>query len=170
MPGGVIGTQMGFGFPGQTARQPQDIVRNHPVAAGAENIYFGDPVVINADGTARKFGDADTAAKFAGVAARRIKQAFHYPDQSFGYYMEKEPCDVILRGNVSVKVNAGSPTVGSPVYIRTAENASFPAGVIGGFEAAADGTNTILLTNAKWATTADSNGVAELAILTQQGV
>jgi hypothetical protein len=77
---------------------------------------------------------------------------------------------MLERGGVTVNVRVGTPTIGGAVYIRTVANASFPDGVVGGFEAAADGSNTVLLTNAKWATLKDANGVAELSILTRQGV
>jgi hypothetical protein len=170
MPGKVIGVEMGYGYPGQTARQPDEIVRTRPVAAASADINFGDPVLINADGTVTKFGAANTAAQFAGIAARRIKSAIVYPNQELGCYKPQEACDVIERGAVSVKVNVGSPAVGGAVYIRVAASGSVPAGVVGGFEAAADSTNTVLLSNAKFGTAADGNGVAELVILTRQGV
>ena len=50
--------------------------------------------------------------------------------------------------------------------MRLAENASYPAAVIGGFEAEADGENTAKLENCQWKGIADANGIAELRILT----
>ena len=88
----------------------------------------------------------------------------------FVIYLELEPCDVIQRGSVSVQVNYGTPLVGSSVYIRVQANPAIPSVIIGGFEATADGENSIELTNSKWGTGKDSNGVAELVILTRQGV
>lgn len=41
---------------------------------------------------------------------------------------------------------------------------------MGEFAAAADATNTVQLTNAKWATGKDANNVAEVVIVTRQGV
>lgn len=174
MPGKVIGRSFNFGYPGQIARQPDDVVRTRPVAEGAVGINFGDPVVINGDGSVEKFGTEAgviyKASQFAGVAARRIKSATSYPNQELGVYLELEPCDVIQRGSVSVQVNYGTPLVGSSVYIRVQANPAIPSGIIGGFEATADGENSIELTNSKWGTGKDSNGVAELVILTRQGV
>ena len=126
--------------------------------------------MVNSDGTVSKFGASNVAANFAGVAARRVKSATSYPNQSLAYYAPQELLDGVERGGVCVVCNVGTPTVGGDVYIRIAENAEIPAGVISGFEAAADSTNTIKLTNAKWGTTKDSNGVTELIILTRQGV
>jgi len=56
--------------------------------------------------------------------------------------------------------------VGGTVYVRTKANAAKPKAAVGGFEAAADGENSVALTNAQWKGTADANGVAELRILT----
>ena len=50
--------------------------------------------------------------------------------------------------------------------MRIVANAEIPAGVVSGFEAAADSTNTIALTNCKWATgLKDANGITELCIV-----
>lgn len=170
MPGKVIGIQFNNGYPGTISRLGDEISRTRPLKEGTADLYFGDPVIQNTDGTFQKFGAGNTAAQFAGVAMRRIKSATQYSNQNRGFYTDQEPVDALLRGGVTVNVNVGNPNVGGSVYIRVAANAGVPAGVIGGFETAADSTNTILLTNAKWSTTKDANGVAELTILTRQGV
>lgn len=170
MPGKAIGIQFNYGYPGTIARLGDEISRTHPLKSGTADIYFGDPVVINTDGTVQKFDTSGTAATFAGVAMRRVKGATQYLSQNRAFYTGQEPVDVLERGGVTVNVNVGTPTIGGAVYIRIATNAGIPAGEIGGFEAAADGANTIQLTNAKWATLKDANGVAELTILTRQGV
>ncbi|MDU4960189.1 MAG: hypothetical protein E6X17_05960 [Sporomusaceae bacterium] len=170
MPGKAIGISFNHGYPGTVARLGDEISRTRPLKAGSADIYFGDPVIINTDGTVQKFGAANTAAQFAGVAMRKTKGATQYLSQNRAFYTGQEPVDTLERGGVSVNVYAGTPTIGGPVYIRIAANASVPAGVVGGFEAEADGTNTVQLTNAKWATLQDVNGVAELTILTRQGV
>jgi hypothetical protein len=60
----------------------------------------------------------------------------------------------------------GTPTAGGNVYIRVVANGGNT--IIGGFEATADSTNTILLTNAKWTTgKMDSNKCAEVTILSR---
>ena len=52
------------------------------------------------------------------------------------------------------------------MYVRIKPNTSaYPNAVVGGFEAVADSTNSVKLTNAKWRGPADVNGVAELSIL-----
>lgn len=166
MPGQAIGIQMQYGYPGTFARNGDCIIGNRPVK-GSDTVgpNFGEPVVLNADNTFSKFGSAGTAATFAGVAVREVKQTTDYLGSS-GQYLPGQPCDVIERGNVSVVCNVGTPTAGGDVYVRITANESIPAGVVGGFEAAADGANTVKLTNAKWATgLKDSNNVTELSIL-----
>jgi hypothetical protein len=65
-----------------------------------------------------------------------------------------------------VIVNVGTPTAGSPVYVRISANGGNT--IVGGFEAAADGAHTVLLTNAKFFTgVIDSNNVAEISILSR---
>jgi hypothetical protein len=170
MPGQVIGTSFNNGYVGQISRMGDSVVRSRAVKSDSANINFGDPFVVNSDGTVSKFGASNTAAQFAGIAARRVKSATVYPNQSLAYYAANELLDGVERGGVCVVCNVGTPTVGGAVYLRIALNGSIPDGVVGGFEAAADSTNTIQLTNVKWGTTKDSNGVAELIILTRQGV
>lgn len=170
MPGKVIGMQYNYGYPGQLCRQGDEVSRTRPVKSSSANIGFGDPAMLNTDGSVSK-GDATlTAANFAGVAMRRVKSATVYPQQNNGFYAPQEPCDILERGAICVQVNVGNPTVGGDVYVRITANAGVPTGVVGGFEAAADGANTVKLTNAKFGTTKDANGVAELVILTRQGV
>ena len=64
----------------------------------------------------------------------------------------------------------GSPAFGGDVYVRVKTNESYPNASVGGFEAVADSTNSVKLTNAKWRGSADANGVAELSILTMINV
>jgi hypothetical protein len=62
-------------------------------------------------------------------------------------------------------VQKGTAAYDGDVYLRVAANASYPNAVVGGFEAAADSTNTIKLTNVKFKGAADANGIAEIRIL-----
>lgn len=168
MPGTVIGKTLNFGYPGQISRQGDEISRTRPVKKGAANIPFGAAVEIGADGTCTLLGaGAGTAAAFAGVAMRRVKSALVYPDQNHGYYAANENCDILERGAVMVECVAGNPTVGGAVHVYKAAASGH---TMGEFAAAADATNTVQLTNAKWATGKDANNVAEVVIVTRQGV
>ncbi len=165
MPIGSIGTSMNYGYPGSFARNGDCVIMPRPVkSTDAVGPSFGDPVVLNTDNTYSKFGAAGTLALFAGVAVREVKQASVYAATG-GVYAPGTSCDVLERGNISVVCNVGTPTSGGAVYIRTVANGAIPAGIVGGFEAAADGTNSILMTNCNWATgLKDANNLSELCI------
>lgn len=158
-----IGTGMPHGFAGSYARQPDMIVSTRPAGAA---VPFGAALEYDANGAVVPMGAGSTAAKFVGVAAREVKTALAYLDQGAGAYAPGEAVPVFRRGSVNVRCQAGAPKLGGKVYVRAAANASIPTAQAGGFEAAADGSNTVELANCQWAGPADANGVAELRILT----
>lgn len=169
MSGKVIGTSFNNGFPGHYAEQPDMVIKTFK-NAGDTGIPFGAPVFGVSGGVAAvgATGLTPTAALFKGVAAASIKSALSYPDQSVGAYLSAQAMPVFERGAVSVQVNnagVNPPAVDGAVYVRIASGTDTKP--IGGFEAAADSTNTIQITNATWGTTADSNGVAELVVKTR---
>lgn len=161
----TIGKDLAHGFAGSYARQPDMIVNTRP--AGAE-IAFGLPLVYGTGGAVVPMGAGAAAAKFVGIAGRELKSSLDYLNQNAGAYAENEPVSVFQRGSINVVCQNGAPALGGAVYIRIAENASFPGAAVGGFEAAADGDNTVQLTNAQWGGPADANKVAELVLLARQ--
>ena len=169
MSGGFsIGKNLNRGFPGTFAAMPDNIVRSRVVNATSPEIPFGLAVSVKADGTYALFGTGDTATNFAGVAIRTAMQATDYKDQGHAAYAPQQNADVMLRGEISVECRVGTPTVNGKVYVRITENASVPAGVVGGFEAQADGANTIEITNCRWAIgEKDVNNVSALVIMTR---
>lgn len=170
MPISTIGKTLNIGYPGSFSRNADCIIANRVIKkTDANGPAFGDPIILNSDNTYSKFGSGNTAAQFVGVAVREVRQATDYMNQGQLVYRPGEAADVIQRGAVCVKVNNGTPTAGGTVYIRVTVNESIPAGVVGGFEAVADSTNTVALTNAVFTTgNIDSNGVAEITILTRK--
>lgn len=160
-----IGTAMPHGFAGSYARQPDMVAGTRP--AGTE-IRFGAALKYGENGVVVPLGAGDSAAAFVGVAAREIKSALTYLEQEKGAYASGEAVPVFQRGAVNVLCQKGTPKLGGAVYVRTAENESYPGAAAGGFEAEADGANTVQLTGCQWAGPADANGVAELRILTMQ--
>lgn len=170
MRGQVIGKTMPFGFAGSYSRQPDMVVDSHPLAGDAA-VAFGQAVVYGTSGTVILVGESTTAADFVGVAAREVKTATNYLDQSAGAYNPGEVVSVFKRGRINVLCQNGSPAFGGDVYVRVKLNkSSYPNAVVGGFEAAADSSNSVKLTNAKWRGPADANGVAELSILSMINV
>ena len=170
MPGKVIGTSFNYGYPGTISRGGDEITRSHPVKSDSADINFGDPVLINSDFSVSRFGATGTDATFAGVAVRRVKSASVYPQQDTGKYAAYEVADIIERGPVTVRCNNGTPSATAKVYVRVTANGSVPAGVVGEFEAASDSTNSLEITNARWGTTKDANGICELIIMGRKGV
>lgn len=174
MPGSAVGIELNLGYTGTVSRSIDTIITprvvKSVVTSGVEtepSILFGEPVLLNVDNTYSRFGTTGTAATFAGIAVREVKQATDYYAAS-GSYLPGEIVDVLERGSMTVKCNVGTPTAGGKVYIRTIANAAIPLGVIGQFEAAADSTNTIEITNLRWKTgKIDGNKIAEVTILTR---
>ena len=160
-----IGISMPHGFAGSYARQPDMVVNTRPAAA---DIPFGTPLKYDGKGGVTPMSAGDAAAAFVGVAAREIKSALSYLDQSAGAFAAGEAVGVFMRGAVNVKCQKGTPQLGGAVYVRVTANESYPTAAAGGFEAEADGANTVQLTGCQWAGTADADGVAELRILTMQ--
>lgn len=168
MPGTVIGKTLNYGYPGQISRHGDEISRTRSIKKGTPKIPFGYAVKVNDDGTIQLMGAGDTAEQFAGVAMRKVKMAYEYPNQSFGYYLDTEPCDVLERGTVTVECANGTPKVGAPVHVYIADSGNHKAGQ---FSAVADGGNTVEVKCAKWGTSGvDARNVAEIVLTYRQGV
>lgn len=161
----VIGTTMTNGYAGSYARQP-DMIVNTRVAGGEANIPFGAPLVYSS-GAVVQMGASATATQFVGVAGREIKSSLTYLDQTPGEYAPGDPVSVFQRGSINVFCQRGTPALGGAVYVRIAANGSYPSAVVGGFEAEADTSNTVQLTNCQWGGAPDANGITELVILTR---
>lgn len=161
----VISATMTAGFAGSYARQPDMIVNTRP-AGGSAPIPFGAP--LKYDGTnVVQMGASAEAAQFVGVAGREIKSSLNYLEQSPGEYAPGDVVSVFQRGSIQVHCQRGTPALGGAVYVRITANGSYETAVVGGFEAEADSSNTVQLTNAQWGGPPDANGIAELVILTR---
>jgi hypothetical protein len=144
------------------------------------NIHFGEAVVVNANNTyssvAQFIANAGTltAATPLGIAVSNVHTNLVFPAQggsntSAGFYIPGQVVDALVVGTLNVQVNNGTPSgANGTVYVRIALNGAIPAGVIGGFEAVADGANTVALTNVKFKNgTVESDGTAQVTILTR---
>ena len=156
----TIGLNMSHGFAGSYARQPDMIVNTAPLG-GAAVIPFGTPLVRGEDGAVLPMGAGNTGNQFIGVAGREVKSPAEFFSQDVGKYAPDEPVSVFQRGCINVKCQKGTPTIDGTVYVRVTASGSY---IVGGFEAEADGANTVALANAQWGGPADNNGVAELRI------
>lgn len=160
-----IGKTMPHGFAGSYSRQPDTIIDTHPLA-GTAALPFGQAVVAGTAGAVAPVSGTTTAAQFLGIALRETKSAVNYINQGEGSYVPNDAVPVLKRGCANVKCQNGTPAYDGAVYLRIAANASLPNAVVGGFEAVADSSNSVQLTNVKWKGTADANGIAEVRILT----
>jgi hypothetical protein len=136
------------------------IVNTAPLG-GTEIIPFGTPLVRGENGVVLPMGTGNTGNQFIGVAGREVKIPAEFFSQNVGQYTPEEPVSVFQRGCINVKCQKGSPSIDGTVYVRVTASGNY---VVGGFEAEADGTNTVALSNAQWNGPADNHGVAELRI------
>lgn len=165
MPGKTIGISMNVGYPGTQSRSADAIIQNR---IANDTIKFGEAVIVTEDNKWSPVTDATTAAQIAGIAVREVVQANVYDPQSNPDYVKDAPCDVMVRGNCTVKCQRGTPKSGVAVYVRVKANETYPNAVVGGFEATADTTNTIQVMNIEWTTgVVDSDNNAEVTIKTR---
>jgi hypothetical protein len=178
-------TALNLGFLGNVSRLGERVIAARQVLPTTANpISFGDGVVLVGDTTGGTWqnikdfivgGGTFTAAKLAGVAVRNVKTQLVYSaltqvqTPQVGLYAPGAIAEVLERGSITVKINNGAPVAGSPVYVRTALNGAIPAGLQGGFEAIADGANTVALVGVVFRTgVLDANGVAEITLMARQ--
>ena len=165
MPGKTIGIMMNAGYAGTQSRTADAIIQNR-IADGA--IAFGQAVVLTDGNRWKLVGTGTTAAQVAGIAVREVVQANMFNPQSNPDYLDGTPCDVMVRGNCTVKCQRGTPASGSAVYVRITKNDTYPDAVVGGFEATADGANTIQVDNIEWTTgVMDANNMTEVTVKTR---
>lgn len=165
MPGRTIGIMMNVGYAGTQSRTADAIIQNR-IAEGT--IAFGQAVALTDTNKWRLVKTGDTAAVVAGIAVREVVQANTFDPQSNPDYVANVPCDVMVRGNCTVKCQRGNPASGAAVYVRITANGTYPNAVVGGFEAEADDENTIQVTNIEWTTgVMDANGNVEVTIKTR---
>lgn len=165
MPGKAIGISMLSGYAGTQSRTADAIIQNR---VAKNNIAFGHAVVLTNDNRWDNVVDTTTAAQIAGVAVREVIQANTFDPQSNPDYMAETPCDVMVRGNCTVKCQRGTPKSGDAVYVRVKANTTYRDAVVGGLEATADAANTVQVTNIEWTTgVMDANGMTEITIKTR---
>lgn len=154
-------TRMPSGIPGAITRESQ--AKIEPVVLDAAGPFpgyglFGKVV----SGKVRPMGAADVAASVYGLLVRPFPTnssqdglGTSTPPQNGGIG------DMLVSGYASVKSNAGTPALNGTVYIRVANAAGGKP--IGGIEAVADSTNTIVVAGARFMGPADASGNAEIA-------
>jgi hypothetical protein len=165
MPGKAIGISLLSGYAGTQSRTADAIIQNR---VAKNNIAFGHAVVLTNDNKWDNVVEGTTAAQIAGIAVREVVQANTFDPQSNPDYMAETPCDVMVRGNCTVKCQRGTPKSGDAVYVRVKANVAYQDAVVGGLEATADPENAVQVTNIEWTTgVMDANGMTEITIKTR---
>lgn len=167
MPGSTIGIKLNNGYAGTVSRTADCVIQNR-IANGAD-IAFGQAVILNDDNTFSIVGADTTAEQIAGIAVREVIQANVFNPQSNPNYVANMPCDVLVRGQCTVKCKRGTPKAGDPVYVRIKPNVVYKDSLVGDFEAADDDGSVIAVPNIEWTTgILDANKVAEVTVKTRQ--
>ena len=155
-------TRMPYGIPGDVTRQSQAKIEAQVFNASLPFAGYGLVGKI-ASGKFVPFAGAETDADDYGILVRPYPITGTNASDPLGTSVPPTSglADVLRSGYINVKNNAGTPAVGGAVYVRVAAAAAGKP--IGGFEAVADSTNTIVLTGATFAGAADANGNVEIA-------
>jgi hypothetical protein len=161
--------RMGAGFPGDVNRtHPVDILAELIDAASPPTLYGEAVLVAAANAGVRPFVTGDVSQAAYGITVRPypFQQSAATNNGAAAIGVVAPPVtgviDVMRRGYIMVNLPAGGTTVkGGAVYVRVAASAG--SNVMGAFEAAADGGNNVLLTNATFNGTPDANGNVEIA-------
>lgn len=160
--GNAILYRMASGIPGDISRQSQATVES--IALNSASPFAGYGLfgkIVSGKFVPLGAGDAATAAygllvrpfPTTGGAASDPLGTATPPASGIG--------DVMRRGYMTVKNNAGTPALNGQVYVRVAAAAAGKP--IGGIEAAADSTNTIAIAGAIFTNAGDANGNVEIA-------
>ncbi len=154
--------RMPYGIPGDVTRQSQAKIEPHVYNSALAFPGFGLFGKI-ASGKFVPVAGGDAASVVYGLLVRPYPIQGANPSDPLGTSVPPTSgiADVLKSGYANVKVNAGTAALGGVVYIRVAAAAAGKP--IGGIEAAADSTNTIVVAGAQFMGAADAGGNAEIA-------
>jgi hypothetical protein len=160
----AIQFRMGVGFPGVVSRPTEATVEGDQLDPTNFPTSYGVPVAVDATSKQiRKIMTGDAAAAIFGMYVRPypIQTSANdplgtstAPTSGIANVMKRGYMVVLLGGATAAAKNG-------TVYVRVAAPATGKP--IGGIEAAADSTNTIIMPNAYFTGPADANGNVEIA-------
>lgn len=160
--GNAILYRMPSGIPGAVTRQ--GVATIEPAILDSSNAFsafglFGKLVA----GKFVPLGAGDSATAIYGLLARPYPTQGANASDPLGTAVPPTSgvANVMRRGYMAVKLNAGTAAMGGQVYVRVGNAAAGKP--IGGIEAATDGTNTIAVTGATFMSAADASGNVEIA-------
>lgn len=153
--------RMPSGIPGAVTRESVATIETQVLDSGNAFSGYGLFGKISS-GKFVPVGAGDAASAVYGMLVRPFPTQGANASDPLGTAVPKTSgaADVLRRGYISVKCNAGTPAVGGQVYVRVAAAATGKP--IGGIEAAADGSNTIAVAGATFVGAADAGGNVEI--------
>lgn len=154
--------RMPQGIPGDITRQSQSTIEPGVLNSALPFTRFGIPGKV-VSGKFVPLAGAEVAGDIYGLLVRPYPITGNSGSDPLGTATPpiRGACDVLRRGYISVKNNAGVPALNGVVYVRIADGTVNQP--IGGIEAAADGVETIILTGARFMSAADADGNVEIA-------
>ncbi|WP_338558126.1 structural cement protein Gp24 [Acinetobacter sp. KS-LM10] len=149
--------RMPSGIAGDVSRKSHSTIEAHNAVAGFAG--FGLFGKLNVDGKFTPLAAGDTAASIYGLIVRSYpvqtaQNALGVSVPAAGFN------DVLRRGYMTVKCNAGTAKTGGKVFVRV--DAATEVKPLGGIEAVADAANTIEV-NAIFMHAADASGNVEIS-------
>jgi hypothetical protein len=160
----VFQFRMNAGIPGDISRPEQATVITETLDTTNYPTVYG--VAGTIDATSKKFRKimaGDTASSVYGLYVRPFPTTTGQLTDGLGTSTPPTAgvCNVMKRGFMTVQLNNTTAAAkNGTVYVRTATGTG---SIIGGFEAAADSTNTFVLANAYFTGPADASGNVEIA-------
>lgn len=152
--------RMPSGIPGDVSRKESSVVETQILNASLPFSAYG-LVGKMAAGKFVPFAGGEAATDAYGVLVRPFPTNSGTDGLGTATPPTSGPGDVLRRGYMTVKLNGGATVAaGGPVYVRVAAAASGKP--LGGFEGAADSTNTVAI-NAIFLSAADADGNVEIS-------
>ncbi|CAJ0701604.1 hypothetical protein LMG19089_02880 [Ralstonia edaphis] len=151
--------RMPSGIPGDVSRPSQSTIESGILDSGFPFASYGIPVK-RVSGKIRPVASGDAAGVIIGLLVRPFPTGASQDPLGTSTPPTTGVGNVMRRGYMTVQCNAGTPADGGTVYVRVA--APSGAKVIGGIEAASDGTNTVVMAGAAFKNAGDASGNVEI--------
>lgn len=151
--------RMPAGIPGDVNRVQAATVETHQIDASTGTpARYGIPVKL-VSGKVRATASGDAGTDLFGWLVRPYPTNSGVEALGAGTPASSGLCDVLRRGYMSVKLNAGTAAKGGAVYVRVTASGG---AVVGDIETAADSAKCVVVPGAKFTGPADANGITEV--------
>ena len=152
-------TRMPSGIPGHVSVVDGATIEQQLMDTTGIPGAFGDFVKIVA-GRVRGIAASDTAAVIYGLLVRSFPTQSPTDGLGAAAPVAGRMCDVLRRGYVNVRLQAGTAAKNGAVHVRVVAGSGR---LVGAIEAAQDGVNTVLVAGCVFTGPADAAGNVEIA-------